>query len=848
MINSQKLGLVLQAYKENFHKPDPVKGNKSGWEAEQYKWIAVKQFQDNWNIDAPDFIQMFKVATSKTGNLLEAKNFFPKMMILKLAEVDEKAVRDMFRKLYDEQLLLADRVDQFIFEADIILKKYDAKMSHYQNLCAVSTYLWLKYPEKYYIYKYSECKEVAKVLESDYRSERTSKGNNLPAFIKFYDEIATAIASNQDIVNMIRAALTDKCYADQNFRTLTIDVGYFISRYYMKTNNKETIDTIVSEGNLIDYAWFVGASDNGNGNDYTDQWIAEGKWENLWSDGTFSDRVNAVEVGDKIVIKAAYTKKNVPFNANGKTISVLGIKAIGTVTQNSGNGKSLSVQWEKVEPRKEWYDSCSIRETIRLVRASDGENQAALLRFVFNDEKQDYTRIEDKYKQSVYWPAEEDYRVSITKEEWKKYIEEVEMPNHKGCVAMLKAILEQGGEASCKKLSLIYGGNPSRYVGSAVNIGRRAKKYFSLPACMDGDVERYFAITFWGRTVIEDGTEYYSYKLRDELREALEELDLSDIDPYLGDEEEEKKTDEKIIPKLNKRGTQKWELNQIFYGAPGTGKTYSTIEYAVAIAEKRQINLNKLSDEERNALKEKFDAFVAAGNITFTTFHQNYGYEDFIQGIRPDLQSESVAFRKNDGVFKVIAEKALLDPENNYVIIIDEINRANISKVFGELITLIEDDKRWGEDNQLSVVLPMGERFVVPNNLFIIGTMNSADKSISLLDTALRRRFSFVEMPPHEEYVEDVVLRGVMSRLNEHLKKELRSTDMLIGHAYFIGKNESNLDSIMNNKIIPLLYEYFYDDENKVETTLKNALEGTKFETVLNVIGRLRIRKKSAND
>ena len=300
------------------------------------------------------------------------------------------------------------------------------------------------------------------------------------------------------------------------------------------------------------------------------------------------------------------------------------------------------------------------------------------------------------------------------------------------------------------------------------------------------------------------------------------------------------------LPERSPRGTSLWPMNLILFGAPGTGKTYSTAEYANAIVEKRAVVIKKLSHEERKALMDKYQKHVMEGLITFTTFHQSYSYEDFIQGIRPDLNSENIAFRKVDGVFKRVANIALGHPENNYVIIIDEINRANISRVFGELITLIEEDKRWGELNQLSATLPMGEPFVVPNNLYIIGTMNSADKSISLIDTALRRRFNFVEMPPVEDYVEDSVLRQVMTKLNAYLKNELRSTDLLIGHAYFIGKSADDLQTIMNNSIIPLLYEYFYDDENKVEKALE-CLDGTDFEVDPETLGRVRIRKKASN-
>lgn len=285
-------------------------------------------------------------------------------------------------------------------------------------------------------------------------------------------------------------------------------------------------------------------------------------------------------------------------------------------------------------------------------------------------------------------------------------------------------------------------------------------------------------------------------------------------------------------------------LNCILYGAPGTGKTYATAEYALAIMENRAVDETPKTPEQRKVVMEQYRAYVNNNRIVFTTFHQSYGYEDFVQGLRPITDVAGIQFKTVDGVFKRIADAALKDPQNNYVIIIDEINRANISKVFGELITLIEDDKRWGEVNALQVTLPSGDPFKIPNNLYIVGTMNSADKSISLIDTALRRRFEFIEVTPDATLIADPVLRSVLEKLNASLAKELDSTDLLVGHAYFIGKAEDDLCSIFNRSIIPLLYEYFYDNSTKVKTQIKNALPSDQYEITGGTVGRVKISKK----
>lgn len=365
-------------------------------------------------------------------------------------------------------------------------------------------------------------------------------------------------------------------------------------------------------------------------------------------------------------------------------------------------------------------------------------------------------------------------------------------------------------------------------------------------------------------------------------------------------------------------------LNQIFYGPPGTGKTYKTIlEAAKIVSQNTEIEYS----EAQRVFNENLGS-----QIEFITFHQNYSYEDFIQGLRPDVEAGGeLSFYKSDGVFKKIADRALknykesntkvqkkrdfsdvfeefifplvegeveeieikmrkvsffitnvkdksiefrktsggtdhtlsigtleemYDEESikgikglasyyrplleellqrgklnetehiirkNYVIIIDEINRANISRVFGELITLIEKDKRYGGNIPLTATLPSGDRFIVPSNLYIIGTMNTADKSIALLDIALRRRFEFVPMYPKSESTEDKVVHDgdILEAINKGIISR-KGHDFTIGHSYFMG-DDYDLKHTIDNKVIPLLLEYFMNDDKEVKQILGAA-------------------------
>jgi 5-methylcytosine-specific restriction protein B len=259
----------------------------------------------------------------------------------------------------------------------------------------------------------------------------------------------------------------------------------------------------------------------------------------------------------------------------------------------------------------------------------------------------------------------------------------------------------------------------------------------------------------------------------------------------------------------------------VLYGPPGTGKTYHALRIARELA-------------SRQSFRKNFDALTQAdqaeigppGLVDICTFHPGFGYEDFIEGLRPETANGNMIFERRDGMFKRLCESARNRRDRSFYLIIDEINRGDLPRIFGELITVIEHDKR-----NMPVTLPLSQKaFRVPPNIFLIGTMNTADRSISLLDTAVRRRFGFVELMPDSRPLAGRALPGLPlgpwldalnARLRHNLKRDARN--LQIGHAYLLGQPITSIAEftrVLRDDIIPLLEEYCYDDFG----TLKDIL------------------------
>ena len=798
MIDYEKLKPILEGYKDYF--PTHFDGENN----EKYKWEAVKHFQNHWNIDAENFGEMFKQATDRTYNLLASGYAYPRGMITNFAKADDEATRAMFRALFDESVDLAARVDAFQAAAEDMRVKYDdgTWRNHYQNTNAISTYLWLRYPDKYYIYKYELYRAAATELASDYKPKRNGSVDSMIGGFEMYDEICKAIVADPDIPEMVRNTLTPTCYPDPEMKTTTIDLGFYLARFYLEERKAEQEEA----------EWFP---KDYSPNISVDEWVDLIGDSSVFTQGSLQIMKRMKDYGGQATCKqlaVKYGNKPIFYNRGSSALAqrVAQKTNCPVMTRDTENSRWWPILYVGKAADKNdegtyiWRLREELAEALEKIDLSDVEL---------------YESSEETGAEHGYWWLTANPKIwsfaDIKIGEEQNYTLYNENGNK-------RRVFQNFLDAKVGDTVIGYEANPVKKV---VAIGRITQEndgesiYFEKVEGLTNPIEY---------QVLKDSPELAKMEFFVQPNGSLFKLTKGEFD-FVMDiirEDNPLKQPDAVIQKYTKEdflskvymteerydvleALLRNKMNVILQGAPGVGKTFTAKKLAYAM-------MGEVDDSR----------------IEMVQFHQNYSYEDFIMGYRPD----GADFKLTDGIFYRFCQTAANHPDKEYFFIIDEINRGNMSKIFGELLMLIEKDYRGTK----ATLAYSGMPFSVPENLYIIGMMNTADRSLAMIDYALRRRFSFFEMEPgfnsdgftnYQKAFDNETFDALIDQIKQ-LNKEITEDKSLgrgfqIGHSYFCGRETAGcsdewMRSVVEFDILPMLSEYWFDEPTKLQRWEKN--------------------------
>ena len=794
MFDQFRMKDVLVAYKQNFVSKQ--------WGEEKYKWEAVKWFQDNWDVNAPDFAEMLNRSLDKTFNLLASNNNFPKGMIVGFAKSAPEEVRAMFIALFDESKDVFERLDAFKMQSSILLEKYgNGAAQHYQYENAISTYLWLRYPDKYYIYKFGEVKTVASELESDYHFKKGAYADNIRNFLKLYDEISAALKEDTELVNLFQSQLTDTCYPDPELKTLTIDVGFYISRYYSQKDSAP--DTT---------SWYGADFDPGLS---IEDWSKLLKDETVFTTGAMEIMKRMKDYGGmasctQLAVKYGETKNFYNSGSVALARRVCEATGVNPNTRDDGSTQWWTILYTGRDADKDEDDSFIWKLRDELSAALDKADLSGI---------ELYVAAAPGEQDRGYWWLNANPKIWSFADIAVGEVQSYTLYNENG---NKRRIFQNFLDAKAGDMIIGYESNPVKQI---VAIGRVIAEqdgeklffekvegltspidYATLKGCPELERMEYFQNPQGSLFKLTRGE--YDFIL-DMIREENPVAQEASVDAYTKSDfldevyMTEKRYENLVAVLRNKKSI-------ILQGAPGVGKTFAARRLAWSM------------------MGEKDDS-----RIEFVQFHQNYSYEDFMMGYKPFEDG----FELKYGIFYRFCQKAANQPDKEFFFIIDEINRGNMSKIFGELLMLIEKDYRGTK----ATLAYNGLSFSVPKNLYIIGMMNTADRSLAMIDYALRRRFSFFEVEPgfdsegfihYQNGLNNETLNELVNKVKD-LNREISLDKSLgkgfcIGHSYFCGRDvctEEWLHSIVDYDILPMLSEYWFDDANKLQRW-ENILQG----------------------
>ena len=743
---------------------------QNGEPDEAYKYLAINTFQQNWNLEAEDFHQIFRNSFSKVANLLYQNSWG---FIEKSAQLFPDEVRAMFRNLYDESVAISQRIKSFQTESENLLPKVRQALNRtninaQQDERTISVYLAFRFPEKYILYKADYYKNFCEQL--NIKTKKT--GERFLHLQELANQIIQeGLLDDENFINTYRKFYQKPMWEDK--RLMIQNILYVVFRNIKDFNLLELLKKF-DRKELEEYYEFL----------------------------------------DKIIEKFELQENDqrLVFNFTNKIlVFTIGQRYILCVKQ----AKSTDYQFRVISdtPICDDYINFDGHPEAYLNKAKEFNQLQNNSEFVFNAIEKELNRTQisgyskHNKKELERMAFDIDFRNEILSQlEYQTTLENpMENINSDKKTPLNQILFGAPGTGKTYTLRVDYF---PKYTISEKSIS--PESYFE---------EITNSLTWWQVIAL-----------------ALLEIGTSKVNDILANRWVSKKA--VLSESKNVRATI-WGNLQFHTIIESKTVNYTQRQTPYIFDKTKDKKWELLETELKEQAPEVYDILDSVNNFkpnpnkeikhyVFTTFHQSFSYEDFIEGIKPLMEEgkETVAYQIENGIFKDLCLKAQNDPENRYAIFIDEINRGNVSAIFGELITLIEPDKRIGATNELKVKLPYSKReFGVPINVDIIGTMNTADRSVEALDTALRRRFSFVEMQPNpsillnSEY-KDVNLKRLLETINQRIEV-LIDKDHQIGHSYFIGiENLEDLKKMFKDKIIPLLEEYFYGDFGKIGLVL----------------------------
>jgi 5-methylcytosine-specific restriction protein B len=787
MFNEEKLKAIIENYKKQFSAVHLD---------EIYKWKAVKCFQNNWDLNAPDFLEMLRRSFAKTGNLLAANQYFPLDMLIFFAERDPEMVREMFVNLYDENSIVSQRIGAFIDSSAYLLEKYKRPSinTNYQDAHTISVYLTMKYPDKYYIYKYGIFRDFA--ANAGYGGAIPK--DKIARIIKYFemcDYLLHIVENDKELCKLSRDRLGEDDYADKTYRMLTMDIVYFghqmvkddswwpLPEEYKPEINKDqwrslldnrelfTLDSLVIMKRLLDI-----------GGEATCTQLSEkyGESPNFYNRGSSS-------LAQRI------------YNATGCSLPL----------RSDGNSKYWPILYTgKYTDRR--------RGGVYIWRLRD-ELREALMDYTFPPLSDAPASAVSSGPANFWW-------LSASPKIWKfsdMGIGEEQAYTLKNENGRKRRIFQNFLDAKAGDPALGYEATPRKQIVALCVISKSndgEHLYFKKDELLSNPVDYSSLLEYPELQNMEflKNPNGSLFKLTEDEYGCLMDI-IREQNPTGSAKKYENYDKSKFLKEVyiagenydSLAGLLREKKNVILQGSPGTGKTFTALRLAYSILGKKDTN-----------------------RVKFIQFHQSYSYEDFIMGYKP----KDNGFSLQTGVFYKFCAQAANNPAEDYFFIIDEINRGNISKIFGEVLVAIENNHR-GE----AVAMAFGETpFIVPENLYLIGMMNTADRGLAQMDYALRRRFSFFTMvpafdaPAFIEYqrsfnseIFDKLIEVIKSLNNAITGDPALGEGCCIGHSYFCNQKHYSDDwlrSIVDYDIIPIIKEYWFEDMQMQESWKQKLL------------------------